>query len=142
MSVLILAEDLDLSADEMVLALAEREVATHRVNTAWFPSQLGIEAVLGESGWQGRLRTPRGDVELSEIRSVWYRSPAAFVFPAELSAVERQHCYIEAKLGIGGVLLALPVQWVNRPDLAAAACYKPVQLAAALRQAWLCRRPW
>ncbi len=40
----------------------------------------------------------------------------------------------EAKLGVGGVLLALPdVLWVNRPDLAATAVYRPVQWAAAAR---------
>lgn len=40
----------------------------------------------------------------------------------------------EAKLGVGGVLLALPdVLWVNRPDLAATAVYRPVQWATAAR---------
>ncbi len=40
----------------------------------------------------------------------------------------------EAKLGVGGVLLSLAdVLWVNRPDLAATAAYKPVQLTTAAR---------
>lgn len=133
MSVLILAEDIDLSADQMVLALAEREVATHRINMAWFPAELAVEAQWSGKGWEGRLQSPRGELDLEEIRSIWFRSPAAFQFPEHLSAAERQHCYIETKLGMGGVLLALPVLWVNRPDLAATACYKPIQIAAAGR---------
>ncbi len=51
-----------------------------------------------------------------------------------MSAAERDFANREAKLGVGGVLLALPdVLWVNRPDLAATAVYRPVQWAAAAR---------
>jgi hypothetical protein len=54
--------------------------------------------------------------------------------PEGMSAVEREFAKREAKLGVGGVLLALPdVLWVNRPDLAATAVYRPVQWAAAAR---------
>lgn len=133
MSVLILAETLDPSTDRMVLALADRGAATHRMDTAWFPTQVGVEARLCGGLWRGRLRAPRRDIELEDIHAVWYRSPASFQFPSGLSPAERQHAHIEAKLGLGGVLLALPVLWVNRPDLAATACYKPLQLAVAAR---------
>jgi glutathione synthase/RimK-type ligase-like ATP-grasp enzyme len=39
----------------------------------------------------------------------------------------------EAKLGLGGVLAALDVRWVNHPNRAADASYKPLQLAVAAR---------
>lgn len=67
-------------------------------------------------------------------RSVWVRTPNAFVFPDGLSAAERDYVRREAKVGVGGTLLALPgVQWVNRPDAAATAVYRPLQWAAAAR---------
>lgn len=141
MSVLILAEQLDPSADLMVRTLDERRVPVHRLDTAWFPTRVRVAARFREARWEGWLRTPRGTILLEDIGAVWYRSPAAFDFPVGLTQAERWHASIEAKMGLGGVLLALPGPsswqarspggWVNRPDLSATACYKPVQLAAA-----------
>lgn len=132
MTVLILASEFDVSADQMVLALRDREVPVCRIDTMWFPSQLRIDAYLREGRWLGRLRTPGRDIELEGLRSVWYRSPATFQFPPELSPAERHHAFLEAKYGLGGVLSSLPVLWVNHPARAAAAS-KPVQLATAAR---------
>jgi len=132
MTVLILAGEFDVSADQMVLALRDREVPVCRVDTAWFPAQLRIDAELRGGRWQGRLRAPGREVELENLRSIWYRSPTTFQFPPELSGAERQHAFLEAKYGFGGVLLSLPVLWVNHPARAAAAS-KPVQLATATR---------
>lgn len=130
MTVLILAGEFDVSADQMVLALRQREVPVCRIDTMWFPVQLSIDAELRDGQWRGWLRAPGRDVELEGLRSVWYRSPATFQFPPELSGAERQHAFLEAKYGLGGVLSSLPVLWVNHPARAAAAS-KPVQLSTA-----------
>lgn len=132
MTVLILADEFDPSADQMVLALRERAVSVVRIDTGWFPSRLSIDAQFRDDRWTGLIRAPGRVVELEEIRSIWYRSPTAFRFAAELSGAERHHAYMEAKYGLGGVLASLPVLWVNHPARAAAA-YKPVQLATAAR---------
>lgn len=70
-------------------------------------------------------------VDLADIRSIWYRDPSAFELPPELTDVERAYAHREARLGLGGVLAALPVLWVNHPNRAADAAYKPLQLATA-----------
>lgn len=131
MSVLILADERDVGADPVVIALAERNAVVHRVDTAWFPSSLEFETVLRDGRWVGCLRLPGRRVDLEEVDAVWCRSPGAFRFPSDLTTAERGHAAIEARLGLGGVLLSLPVLWVNRPDRAATACYKPLQLAVA-----------
>jgi ATP-grasp ribosomal peptide maturase len=131
MTVLILADDVDPSADAMVCELADRDVRVVRVNTGWFPTELSITAELRGAAWSGYLRTPRHRVELAEITSVWFRSPTAFRFPARWSHVERQHSHNEAKFGIGGVLSSLPALWINHPGRVADAVYKPAQLATA-----------
>ncbi|MGH3931108.1 MAG: MvdC/MvdD family ATP grasp protein [Pseudonocardiaceae bacterium] len=131
MTVLILARDLDASADEMVTALRERGTAICRVNTAWFPALLGLSAALRGGRWSGWLRTSAHVVELEEVHAVWYRSPEAYDMPAGLSPVERQHCIREAKYGLGGVLASLPALWVNHPSRLADCAYKPVQLVRA-----------
>ena len=133
MAVLILAEDIDATCDGMVLALRERGQVAHRVNTAWFPARLSVSARPRGDQWVGHLRTPGRVIELEEITAVWYRTPRAYQFPAELTPAEKAHANLEAKYGLGGVLMSLPVLWVNHPARLASAAYKPVQLVAARR---------
>ncbi len=131
MTVLILASDLDPSADAMVTALRDRGTPTCRVNTAWFPAQLSVSAGLRGGRWSGYLQTPAHRVDLEDVHAVWYRSPEAYQMPEELSAPERHHAFLEAKYGLGGVLSSLPALWVNHPSRMADAAYKPVQLVRA-----------
>lgn len=128
MTVLILAAEHDFSADRMVAALERRGVPVARMDTAWFPRHATIDARLDNGRWTGTLAT-RGRI----VSSVWYRSPSAFEFPAALSATERHWAMNESKLGVGGVLTALPALWINHPARNADAAYKPVQLAVAAR---------
>lgn len=131
MSVLILAEERDVSADRMVLALQARGAEVHRLNTAWFPTQLSMSARLRGGRWTGHLRTPNRIVDLEDITAVWYRSPKAYQFPDGLNTAEREHAKTEAKYGLGGVLMSLPALWVNHPARLADSAYKPFQLAVA-----------
>lgn len=133
MTVLILATERDISADRMVRALADRDVPVFRADLGWFPQQLTLDAELRDGRWVGRLATPHREVALEGLRSIWYRSPSAFRFPPAMSGTERRHAQHEAKLGLGGVLSALPVHWVNHPSRHADAGYKPRQLIAAAR---------
>jgi ATP-grasp ribosomal peptide maturase len=131
-TVVIFAQEADAPVDAVVRLLTGRGVVVFRVDTSWFPTQLVLEAHLDHScGWAGVLRTPYRSVRLADIRSVWYRDPAAFRFPTALTDVERTYAHREARLGFGGVLATLPVLWVNHPNRAADAVYKPLQLATA-----------
>ncbi|SMD23133.1 ATP-grasp ribosomal peptide maturase [Lentzea albidocapillata] len=133
MTVLVLAADRDPTADRVIRTLYERDVPHVRFDTARFPLEAAIDAELRQGRWTGRLRTNGKIVALEELRSIWYRSPGAFEFPGTLSATERQWATTESKLGLGGVLAALPVCWVNHPARNADAAYKPVQLVTAAR---------
>lgn len=133
MAVLILAADIDATCDGMVTALHERGQVIYRVNTAWFPTQLSVSARLRGGRWAGHLRTPGRLIDLEEITAVWYRTPRAYQFPAELTAPEKAHANLEAKYGLGGVLTSLSTLWVNHPARLASASYKPVQMVAAQR---------
>jgi ATP-grasp ribosomal peptide maturase len=133
MTVLILAPELDFTADRMVKALEDRAVSVARVDTAWFPQRASVDAELRDGRWMGTLSAGGRVIALEDLRSIWYRSPGAFTFPAELSPTERHWATTEAKLGLGGVLASLPVLWVNHPSRNADASYKPVQLVTAVR---------
>ncbi|MBV9160580.1 MAG: ATP-grasp ribosomal peptide maturase [Pseudonocardiales bacterium] len=134
MTVVIFAENDDVPVDAVVRELTERDVPVFRADTSWFPRTLTMEARLGGDGrWRGLLRTPHRSVDLSDIRSIWYRHPGAFSFPQGMTDVERAYAHREARLGLGGVLTGLDTLWVNHPNRSADAAYKPLQLAIAAR---------
>ncbi len=124
MTVLILARDLDPTADRMVTALGERGVEVFRVNTAWFPTRLQVSVELCNGRWCGVLTAPHATLDLDAVRAVWYRSPEAYGMPPELSPAEAHHARVEAKYGLGGVLASLPVLWCNHPARVADSAYK------------------
>jgi len=130
-TVLVLTDEHDLSADRMVGELGRRGIDVFRADLAWFPQRLTLDAEFRDGRWRGHLSSLERTVDLTEITGAWYRSPTTFQFPAGLSGTERQHAHNEAKLGLGGVLMTLPIMWVNHPARSADAAYRPVQMAAA-----------
>lgn len=129
MSVLVIAEECDPTADAVVEALGVGQV--HRVDLGWFPSCMSLDADLGEQGWVGALHTQRRDILLAGLQSVFYRSPTMFEFPPDLSGAELRHAQMEAKIALGGCLSDLPgVLWVNHPARQADMT-KPIQLTSA-----------
>jgi ATP-grasp ribosomal peptide maturase len=133
-TVVVFAQQADTPVDAVVHELAARDVPVFRADTSWFPRQLVLDARLSTEGrWMGELSTPHRAVDLEAIRSIWYRDPSAFSFAEDMTEVERVYAYREARLGFGGVLASLDVLWVNHPNRAADASYKPLQLATAAR---------
>ncbi|MGH3770632.1 MAG: MvdC/MvdD family ATP grasp protein [Pseudonocardiaceae bacterium] len=130
MTVLILARDINPSADLVVAALGERGVPVFRTDLAAFPQALTVDARLGRHGWDGVLATEHREVRLSEIRSVWYRNPTGFALAEGMSVMERKHAATEARAGLSGVLSSLEVLWVNHPARQSDAL-KPRQLHTA-----------
>lgn len=132
MTVLVLARDVDPSADRLVEALGERGVPVFRTDLAAFPQALTLDVRLGANGWDGVLATEHRQVRLSEIRSIWYRHPSHFELPDGMSGPERRHAAAEARCGLAGVLSSLDVLWVNYPARESDAL-KPRQLHVARR---------
>lgn len=133
MTVLILTEDCDPTADKVIDELNRRQVPVFRCDTSWFPTRLSLDAHLDGGHWTGVLRTSYRSVRLSDLRAIWYRRPTVFSFPEGMSGPERRHAGWEAKFGLGGVLMSLPTLHVNHPSREADACYKPFQLVTAER---------
>jgi ATP-grasp ribosomal peptide maturase len=131
-TVVILAQEADAPVDAVVRELVRRGTTVFRADTAWFPQRLTLDACLTDDGrWRGALSTEHRAVDLEDISSVWYRDPSAFRFPDRLTDVERAYAHREARLGLGGVLASLPALWVNHPNRAADAVFKPLQLTTA-----------
>ncbi len=126
---LVVTQPFDVTADYVVAELHQRGVPVFRCNPGDFPRSLTFTAAL-DGGWTGSLQLPNRDVRLEEIGCGWYRRPTAFEFPDEYSAEERRWATVEARLGLGGIIAALP-RWLNHPSDIARAEYKPVQLQTA-----------
>jgi ATP-grasp ribosomal peptide maturase len=129
LTVLIVTQPFDATADYVVAELHERGVPVFRCNPGDFPRRLTLAARLGE-GWTGSLQLPERTLSLADIGCAWYRRPTGFEFGGELSTEERRWCQAEARLGLGGVLAAVP-HWLNHPADIARAEYKPLQLQNA-----------
>lgn len=72
MTVLVLTEDFDPTADMVIDHLRHRRVPVLRCDTSWFPSKMTVDAELIDGQWVGNLLTPGRGVRLGEVRSVWY----------------------------------------------------------------------
>jgi hypothetical protein len=131
-TVLIVSQELDATADGVVLALGDHGVPVFRIDRAWFPQRLILEAELRGCQWTGCLRTMERCVELADIRSVWHRWRSKFVLSPQLSPQDRQHAEREACTGFDGVICSLDARHVNHPHRVAA-LLKPMELVLAAR---------
>jgi ATP-grasp ribosomal peptide maturase len=125
--ILILTQAFDPTADCVVEELNRRGAPVFRCDPGEFPTRLTLAARLGE-GWTGSLRLPDRTLCLDRVGCVYYRRPSMFELPDDLA--EARWALAEARMGLGGVLSALP-RWLNHPADIARSEYKPVQLAQA-----------
>ncbi|KRV48529.1 hypothetical protein AQ490_24995 [Wenjunlia vitaminophila] len=135
-SVLVSAALEDQTADAVISELNGRGVPVARVDPgADFPTRCSLVARVNPvTGIHGVLETPSRRVLLDRVRSVYHRHPtpygAAFEHLAEQDAL---FATAQARHGLGGVLAALPCTQVNHPHATAAASFKTVGLAVAVR---------
>lgn len=132
-AVLVLTSPEDGTADPVIHHLIERGTPVARLDPGDFPSSMTIEADLKEDFWSGAVHDAFRGADLGSVRSVYYRRPSQFSLAEGMSAPEQRWAYREARMGFGGVLLALDCLWINRPSAMSAAEYKPVQLTTAAR---------
>ncbi|MGA8117537.1 MAG: ATP-grasp ribosomal peptide maturase [Actinocatenispora sp.] len=129
--VLILSGADDPTADAVAVELERRDVRYGRLDTGDFPTRLRLAVDTRAGRWTGRLGGSDTDIDLSAIRSVYYRRPTRFRLPEGMSQADQVFAAAEARHAIGGLLASLDVLWVNDPMKQAAAEYKPLQLATA-----------
>lgn len=132
-AVVIVTRPDDMTADLVVSELNTRSVPVVRFDAADFPREVTVAAEIGDGqGISGILRTSSRCVDLSAVRSLYYRRPSRFAFPG----LERQDAHfatVQARYGFGGVLTSLPdCLYVNHPHRIADAEFKPAQLTAAV----------
>ncbi|MFP8961556.1 ATP-grasp ribosomal peptide maturase [Streptomyces nanhaiensis] len=131
--VLVVAENLDASADLVVQALNDRKVPVMRFDIADFPRRITLTA--GHDGrtpgWRGELSTGARAARLEEVRAVYYRRPGLPRVSPTVAEEYREWARAQALVGMVQVLSSLPVVWMHHPDTYRAAAHKPAQLVVA-----------
>ncbi|MFC9754947.1 ATP-grasp ribosomal peptide maturase [Streptomyces sp. NPDC056921] len=131
--VLVATEADDITADMVIGELNRRGVPVVRFNPADIGRDLTVSARFGTcpAPVVGQVRTRSRTVELTQVRSVYWRRPEWPSFP-DLPPDDSRFAAAQVRYGLGGTLYALDVPlWVNHPLRVAAADYKPAQLALA-----------
>lgn len=102
----------------------------HLVDTAEYPvsSALTLTYATGEPSV---LRMATGEVDLADVRSVWWRRPLPYTVDPDLEASAASFAFTESHEAISGMWHSLGASWVNPPASDEVAHHKPVQLARA-----------
>ncbi|MBD0708651.1 MULTISPECIES: ATP-grasp ribosomal peptide maturase [unclassified Streptomyces] len=134
-TVLVVTEADDVTADMVIGVLDRRAVPVVRFDPADIGEHLTVSAGFGArtAPVTGQARTPSRRLDLTRVRSVYWRRPEWPSF-AHLPPDDSRFAAAQVRYGLGGILYALddPL-WVNHPLRMAAADYKPAQLALARR---------
>lgn len=137
--VLIVAEELDQTADLIVEELYRRGMPLLRFDLADFPQRLQLVAEHGDGhsggvsgSWRGLLDDGRRATRLERVGAVHWRRPGPPSVADRLTAPYDQWAREQALAGLLGVLYALPATWVNRPEVDGIASHKPGQLPTAV----------
>ncbi|MGW2543671.1 ATP-grasp ribosomal peptide maturase [Kitasatospora sp. NPDC001574] len=133
MTVLVLTNDQDPTADLVVAELNERAIPVVRMDPGDFPLRSSLSVTLTDGQWSGRVRGQRRDVSFADVRAVYYRRPSDYSLPTSLSAPDTAWAHAEAVAGFGGVLGSLDCRWVNHPTHNRRASNKPMALSVAAR---------
>lgn len=132
MTILVLTRPNDETARGVVTELERRGATVVWGDVGDFPLDVTMAATLaGNDGWRGSLDLAGRSVPLDDIRAIYYRRPTSFRFPDHLSPEQQRFAAAEARRGLGGLLLTLPVRWVSHPSRVADAEFKPLQLHLA-----------
>ncbi|WP_367125375.1 MvdC/MvdD family ATP grasp protein [Streptomyces phytohabitans] len=131
--VLVVAEQLDASADMVVDELNKRAVPVARFDSSDFPRSLTLFAAHGadRAGWRGVLHDGRRSVRLEDIRAVYHRRPGRPVIAEDVPEPYASWAREQADAALLNIVSALPVPWINNPHRDRLASHKPQQLVRA-----------
>ncbi len=129
--ILIVTDKYDLNADAVILRLREVGQLPMRVNLADIPLEASFSLMLDGVRRTGTLRTKNREINLNDIRSVFWRKPGPSRLPKGLSLEEQKFARMEIDHALNGLWPALDCYWMSFPSNIRAANWKPDQLKRA-----------
>ncbi|MFD7436296.1 ATP-grasp ribosomal peptide maturase [Streptomyces sp. NPDC059861] len=130
MTVLILTNDEDVTADMVVVHLNTSGVPVVRLDPADLISGAALSGEYVHGTFRGHLWSAGRLVSMDGLRSVWVRRPGT---PATRVAEPSAWLTEESSQALYGMLRSSGTRWMNHPDAARRARHKPWQLRLAQR---------
>ncbi len=115
--ILIVTNRQDQTADFLILELKNRGADYIRFNTEDFPKSVFLNWKMQDGILDGYIVFPKKRIELSEIKSVWYRRPVLPIPDVAILDREAQNFVIEeSRTALEGLWRTLTCFWVSNPD--------------------------
>jgi hypothetical protein len=131
--ILILSDPRDSHVAVVAAELTRRGAAWTVVDPAAYPLDLTMTVAGGPAGERLLMAWDGGDLDLSEVRSVWYRRPGTPRLADGLAPEEERWLGVECDQFLRGCWSALPAFWVSPPHRIRTAMLKLDQLRLARR---------
>lgn len=130
--ILVLTNKSDLLPSFVLPALEKKGASYVRLNTDEFPQSVGLTLKYSRSRPMDAWLRTGVDVDLSSIRTVWYRRPGPPVPDPRLNEADQAFVRQEARHAMDGLFYALQDRfWVNPYRQSFVAEHKPYQLSVA-----------
>ena len=132
--ILIISHPGDAHTQQVARALQRRGHLPLLLDFSRFPSKSSIRLDFGRSHTKYLQDAEWGDVDLCEVRSVWWRRPQPFDIPQGIThPLYRMFAVAEARELFGGLSGLLDALWINVPERDDLAHRKVFQLRTAER---------
>jgi glutathione synthase/RimK-type ligase-like ATP-grasp enzyme len=133
MTVLIVSSLSDIHACAVIAALTSHGCKAELLDLSEFPQQLTLSLAFQNGEHRFWLeRAGYGRLDLSEVRSVWWRRPQAFKLPGSvINPIHQRLALSEAGTAFQGMYQSMDARWINDPLRDQAASHKPWQLTVA-----------
>ncbi|EGX55350.1 hypothetical protein SZN_33351 [Streptomyces zinciresistens K42] len=127
---MILTSEADVTADMVVVHLNDAAVPVVRLDPADLTGGAALSGEYAHGSFHGRLSSGGRLVSVNGLRSIWTRRPGT---AAARAAAPSAWLAEEAEQALYGMLRGCDARWMNHPDAARRARYKPWQLRVAQR---------
>jgi glutathione synthase/RimK-type ligase-like ATP-grasp enzyme len=132
--IVIVTQKADMHTDDMIRKLYELRHDPVRLNTDDIPLNTILNFRLDGTDRRGGIKilNSRREINIRDIRSIWWRRPGAYGLPPELSEREREFAQEEINQVLRG-LLPTDCYWVSYPEHIRQARWKIGQLERAVQ---------
>jgi glutathione synthase/RimK-type ligase-like ATP-grasp enzyme len=133
--IVIVTEEFDPHADDVLMVLREMGHEPARVHTADIPQHTSLSLSYDGTSWKNILQTRTRTIPLEEVRSIWWRRPTRFQLPETLTPDEEAFSRSEVAHAHMGMweMLEHSCYWVSFPANIRKASHKISQLELASR---------
>lgn len=132
-TILVISHTHDAHALDVLARLQQRGLSPVLFDTGRIPRETRLTlAHHPAAGWSGWARVEGVDLDLTQVRSVWWRRPQPFALDAQIGGAEDRHFALsETHAAVCGLWSCLDATWMNEPDSDERAGRKAWQLKAA-----------